>query len=87
MDMDALITMCCFCEFKPQRIAGWVMVAASKRKEKNISESCASMNVMDSDAKIAEIAYYKSQSRDFEPGHELDDWLEAEREFKQCGCD
>jgi hypothetical protein len=31
--------------------------------------------------KIAELAFYKAESRDFEPGHELDDWLEAEREF------
>lgn len=63
------------------------MVAAAKRKEKNISESCESTNIMECDAKIAEIAYYKSQNRDFEPGHELDDWLEAEREFKECGYD
>ena len=35
----------------------------------------------DGDARIAELAYYKAESRGFEPGHELDDWLEAEREF------
>jgi hypothetical protein len=33
--------------------------------------------------KIAEIAFYKAEIRDFEPGHELDDWIEAEREFKE----
>jgi hypothetical protein len=37
--------------------------------------------IPDCDAKIAELAYYKAESRGFEPGHELDDWLEAEREF------
>jgi len=33
------------------------------------------------DARIAELAYGKAESRGFEPGHELEDWLEAEREF------
>lgn len=36
-----------------------------------------------SDAIIAEIAYYKAENRGFEPGHELSDWLAAEREFLQ----
>jgi hypothetical protein len=35
----------------------------------------------DRDAKIAELAYYRAECRGFEPGHELEDWLEAEREF------
>jgi Protein of unknown function (DUF2934) len=29
---------------------------------------------------IAEAAYYRAQERGFEPGHELDDWIEAESE-------
>ena len=29
---------------------------------------------------IAERAYYKAERRGFTPGHELDDWLAAERE-------
>ena len=29
---------------------------------------------------IAEAAYYRSQKRNFAPGHELDDWLAAEVE-------
>jgi len=33
------------------------------------------------DSRIAESAYYKAENRGFEPGHELEDWLEAEREF------
>jgi hypothetical protein len=32
------------------------------------------------DALIAEIAYFKSQRRNFEPGHEHEDWLAAEAE-------
>jgi hypothetical protein len=39
------------------------------------------INLPDRDVRIAELAYYKAENRDFEPGHELDDWLEAEREF------
>jgi hypothetical protein len=31
---------------------------------------------------IAQGAYYRAQGRSFEPGHELEDWLEAEAELK-----
>ena len=30
---------------------------------------------------IAECAYFKAEKRGFSPGHELDDWLEAESEI------
>ncbi len=30
---------------------------------------------------IAETAYFKAQKREFEPGHEEADWLEAEQEL------
>ncbi len=30
---------------------------------------------------ISEAAYYKAEARGFGPGNEVDDWLEAEREF------
>ncbi len=33
------------------------------------------------EARIAELAYFKAEERGFEPGHELDDWLEAERAY------
>jgi len=32
------------------------------------------------DEKIAELAYLKAERRGVMPGHELDDWLEAEQE-------
>jgi hypothetical protein len=35
----------------------------------------------DCNVKIAELAYYKAESRGFEPGHELEDWLAAEQEY------
>jgi hypothetical protein len=30
---------------------------------------------------VAQIAYYKAEDRGFEAGQDVDDWLEAEREF------
>jgi hypothetical protein len=36
---------------------------------------------IDMNAKIAEIAYFKAEQRGFVPGHELDDWCEAEQEI------
>lgn len=36
-------------------------------------------------AMVAERAFIKAEKRGFTPGHELDDWLEAEREIgNQC---
>lgn len=31
------------------------------------------------DEAISEIAYYLAEARGFEPGHEIEDWLEAEK--------
>jgi hypothetical protein len=36
---------------------------------------------MDVNARIAELAYFKAEQRGFEPGHELDDWCQAEQEI------
>ncbi len=33
------------------------------------------------EAMIAEAAYYRAEARGFETGHELEDWLAAEREI------
>jgi membrane-bound lytic murein transglycosylase MltF len=35
-------------------------------------------------ALISEAAYYRAERRGFDPGHELDDWLEAEREIESA---
>jgi hypothetical protein len=32
---------------------------------------------------IAEAAYYRAKQRGFEPGHELEDWVQAESEVKR----
>ena len=47
----------------------------------NPEESGNTINLADRGAMISELAYYKAESRGFEPGHELDDWLEAEKEL------
>jgi hypothetical protein len=31
---------------------------------------------------VAALAFYKAEQRGFEPGHELEDWLEAEQELR-----
>lgn len=33
------------------------------------------------ESRIRELAYLKAERRGFAPGHELEDWLEAEREL------
>ena len=59
------------------------MMAAIVKQEVNSDpeEYGNTLNSVDLDARIAELAYLKAESRGFEPGHELEDWLEAEREF------
>jgi Protein of unknown function (DUF2934) len=32
---------------------------------------------------IAELAYFRALNRGFEPGHEVEDWLEAEAEYEK----
>ncbi len=53
------------------------------KSEMPIDESREPIILPDYDARISEIAYYKAESRNFEPGYELDDWLEAEQEYLQ----
>ena len=35
------------------------------------------------EARIAELAYFRALNRGFAPGHEVEDWLEAEAEFEK----
>ena len=57
-------------------------MAATVKQVKNevSSDTEESSNTIYLPDRDAEIAYYKAESRGFEPGYELDDWLEAERE-------
>ena len=58
------------------------MSLKTKNKVNSTSEASGdTIFLPDRDARIAELAYYKAESRGFEPDHELEDWLEAEQEF------
>ena len=37
----------------------------------------------DRETQIAEYAYYRAKARNFEPGHDIEDWLAAEQHFLQ----
>jgi Protein of unknown function (DUF2934) len=39
------------------------------------------------EALIASAAYYRAEKRGFKPGHEMQDWLAAEREIDGVGTD
>ena len=41
----------------------------------------STISLLDQEAKINELAYFKAEARGFETGHELNDWLEAERDY------
>ena len=49
-------------------------------KVKSNQDNPEAICIADRDAIVAELAYYKAESRGFELGHELDDWLAAEAE-------
>ena len=58
------------------------MSLKTKNKVNSASEASGdTIFLPNRDARIAELAYYKSENRGFESGHELDDWFEAEQEF------
>jgi hypothetical protein len=44
-------------------------------------ESKQVLNVDDKVSRIAVSAYYKAEARGYAPGHEIQDWLEAEAEL------
>ncbi len=44
-------------------------------------ESKQELNAEDKLSLIAVSAYYKAEARGYEPGHEIQDWLEAEAEI------
>lgn len=47
------------------------VIGMEKAPESNDNDLCA---------RIAVRAYYKAEARGYEPGHEIQDWLEAEAE-------
>ena len=63
-----------------------LMAAAKKSTRKPSivkSDVRASIVPINVDEEIRSLAYLLSERRGFEPGHETDDWLAAEREVRQ----
>jgi hypothetical protein len=58
-----------------------VTKATKEQEVATLDKDSSTICLPDRDSKIAEIAYIKAENRDFAPGYELEDWLEAEREF------
>ena len=50
--------------------------------ESSVAEQTGNENAYET--MIAEAAYYLAEQRSFYPGHETEDWLEAEKEIKQA---
>ena len=67
------------------KISEDVMSSVNKKSSDNSFEKNEPIVLPDLNNKIAELAYYKAESRGFEPGYEMNDWLEAERELIYCG--
>ena len=73
---------------RPRAKAAVVADAAPKPKRKTLSASRKKSVAVDPspagdlNEMIATTAFYLAAERGFEPGHELDDWLEAERRVR-----
>lgn len=48
--------------------------------KRTTAKAITSRNLSDLQSRIEIAAYYKAQARGFAPGHELEDWLAAEKE-------
>ena len=46
-----------------------------------VAKPAVEMTPIDRDQMIATAAYFRAANRQFQPGHELEDWLSAEREI------
>jgi hypothetical protein len=64
--------------------------AVDRMSDESTLESPSSLVAFSEDTinqKIAEAAYYRAEKRGFTPGHEIEDWLEAEKEIKSASFD
>ena len=54
-------------------------MTTTKAKEKNSTpdEDRSAIHLLDHNAKIAKLAYYKAEKRKFELVYELEDWLDT----------
>ena len=65
-------------ESKERRKAPRKAIQATPRADTRVETSSADSE--DTRRRIAEAAYFRAKQRNFEPGHELEDWVEAESE-------
>jgi hypothetical protein len=50
-------------------------------KQQSFSNYCGDMDLDKLREMVAVKAYYRGEKRGFEPGYEIDDWCEAEKEI------
>ena len=69
---------------KPKESVAAAPKAAARKPGKSKAEAVAAVQPVMTDitSMIATAAYYLAAERNFAPGHELDDWLEAERRMR-----
>jgi hypothetical protein len=67
---------------KPARAAPPTRPSAAKAAPFN-ANARAEVSAEEIRQLIEEAAYYKAKERGFQPGHELDDWFEAEAEVRR----
>ena len=66
---------------KPDSKAGAPREAVSEQRGAPMSNIRADLSPEETRHLIAVAAYYRAKERGFEPGHELEDWVEAESEI------
>jgi Protein of unknown function (DUF2934) len=64
-------------ESKERRKAPRKAIQATPRPDTRVETTSSSEETR---RRIAEAAYFRAKERNFEPGHELEDWVEAESE-------
>jgi hypothetical protein len=59
------------------------MASKSKKQVTKMASLEQSNNEEEQQLMISEAAYYRAENRGFGPDHELEDWLEAEKQVKE----
>jgi Protein of unknown function (DUF2934) len=67
------------------------MKVSNKNRDNTVNTKTQDNSICskDREAQIAEYAYYRAKARNFEPGHDIEDWLAAEQHFsatRQSQC-
>jgi DUF2934 family protein len=68
----------------PEKVVGEAEAASQTAKPEAPASVQTGASVRSADELhefVAVAAYYFAQARNFEPGHEMDDWLKAEAQF------